>query len=262
VREIVQSVIEPALTGLAATVVGGASLLTPVALEIAGLIRDTHTGVGNRMTLISRVLKLLLVGSAGITLSVTGIRRAAPALAAMTIYTGLRDTIQNFVQLGDNNTRLSSPATGIAAVAYAGNQAVVDRAMTALVGLLEPLIGPIWAGATGRALVNIGGEFLADLTQRGITSALTQEPGNVRPLEITLTLSRDGDATNRLLNTAAGRESLLVAAVAFAVACGGGLAGGLAAAATLGVGYWPFIFCHAQNCPDHVERAESAKNIV
>ncbi|WP_176091392.1 hypothetical protein [Burkholderia ambifaria] len=250
VREVIRHTLERGLTVATAEIVATASLAAPVVLEFAGLVRDARNGTGNRVTVLSRVVKVLLVGSVATALAATGsLPTAAPSLVAMSAYGAMRDTVQHFLRLRDNNVRLSPMATGIAAGAYGANQFVVDQAATACVELLEPLIDVQWANACVRALMNIGGELAANLTQSGLTNLFTQD-GENRPLRVELAPSCDGDAVGQALNTGAGRLGLLNGAVGAGVLAEqrwGPLAGSGMAAGTLAAAYGAFIFSHGQS---------------
>jgi hypothetical protein len=157
--------------GAAGAVVGGGAL--PIGLQAYGLWRDNHNGTQTRLSVVSRVAQIMATGSIITALAATGgapaLAAAAPALmAANFVYTPMRDAVQYFLRLGDNNNSsserpMSLGATAISATAYGLNQTGVSYGMDELSSVLTPQINP--GGAT------------QGLTQQPPTDATTSSSG-------------------------------------------------------------------------------------
>ncbi|WP_336845133.1 hypothetical protein [Providencia rettgeri] len=260
VREYVRRAVLPTLfSGIspaARVSIGGIAMAAPVVLQLIGIARDIHAGTQTVNSLRSRLANIALVVGTGTTLAATGgLSAAANALiAAVFVYVPLRDLSQYFLQLGDNNKpEVNFNATALSAAAYMGNQAAVDHGMEILSKTLTPVIGELAANILGRAIINIGGETVDELTNRGLHARAFSNPKlkfniGFRPKEkITCETAID-----HVLNTLTGRASLFSAAYAGAYATPTqGILNSMVVGAILGAGYIPFVYSHEHKQPKH-----------
>lgn len=235
----------------ARTTAGGVAAALPIVLQLAGVVRDIRAGTQTPESLRARIANIMLVAGTGAALTATGgLSAAANALiAAIFVYVPLRDFSQYFLLLQDNNDSSAKLGpTALSAAAYTGNQIAVDQGMEMLASALEPSMGALTANMVGRALINIGGETLDELTYRGLHAYSSSNPG----LEFDLRFrARDKmtreTALDQVLNTLTGRASLFGAAFSGAYAAPiQGLLNSMVVGAILGAGYVPFIYGHAQ----------------
>lgn len=237
---------------LVARTLGGAAIGFPIALQLIGIARDLHNGRQSPASLRARLANISLNGLSGAALVASGgLTLAASALiAAVFVYVPLRDFIQYFLRLGDNNSgELHLKATAKSAALYAFNQVAVDQAMDMLSQALVPVIGDsVAANILGRALINIAGETGDELTWREFNAHQENNPC----LQFNLGFRRKDEITcqsalDHLCNTLASRASLFSASFSNAYAVPfGGILNSMVIGATLGAGYVPFIFANAQ----------------
>lgn len=240
---------------LIARTLGGAAIGFPIALQLIAIARDMHAGTQTPASLRARLANISLTGLSGVALVATGgLTLAASALvAAVFVYVPLRDLMQYFLRLGDNNSgALHLCATGKTAALYAFNQIAVDQAMDMLSEALTPVVGSsLVANILGRALINIAGETGDELAFREFNA---HDESNLN-LQFSLGLRRKDEisrqtALNCICNTLASRASLFSASFANAYAVPfGGILNSMVVGATLGAGYVPFIYTHAQRNP-------------
>lgn len=230
-------------------------------VSTGGIARDIHAGTQTPESLSARLANIALVAGSGAALAATGgLPAAANALiAAVFVYVPLRDLSQYFLQLEDNNGgNIHFGATALSAAAYTGNQFAVDQGMEMLTNRLEPVMGTLAANMLGRAIINIGGETLDELTNRGLHTYSSGNPG----LELNLGLRSRDDRThetalNQIFNTLAGRASLFSAAYSGAFAAPvQGLINSMVVGATLGAGYIPFVYGHTQRAAEESHNLE------
>ncbi|EOS96288.1 hypothetical protein LU631_18470 [Erwinia tracheiphila] len=229
----------------------GVSVAMPVVLQLAAIVRDIKEGTQTPESLRSRLANIALVVGTGTALATTGgLSSAANALiAAVFVYVPVRDLSQYFLQLQDNNEgSLNIKATAFSATAYAGNQIAVDQGMNMLSDALEPVMGKLAANIVGRALVNIGGETLDELTSRGANAYVS----NNAELKIDIDFRPRDEITRKtaldqVCNTLASRASLFSAAFSGAYAVPvQGILNSMVVGGILGAGYIPFVYSHAQ----------------
>lgn len=229
----------------------GVSVAMPVVLQLAAIARDIKEGTQTPESLRSRLANIALVVGTGTALSATGgLSVAANALiAAVFVYVPVRDLSQYLLQLQDNNQGpLNIKATAFSATAYAGNQIAVDQGMNMLSDALEPVMGKLAANIVGRALVNIGGETLDELTSRGANAYVSNNP----ELKIDIDFRPKDEITRKtaldqVCNTLASRTSLFSAAFSGAYAAPvQGILNSIIVGGILGAGYIPFVYSHAQ----------------
>ncbi|MGL5990133.1 MAG: hypothetical protein ACRCZT_00340 [Plesiomonas sp.] len=250
-REYVRHGIAPHIPDTALKGMGGVACGLPVALELIGLARECYNNTYTKESITARVVNILTVSmaSAGLVASGNFIKAAPALIAAVFCYVPMRDAIQYFVQLSDNNSSgINGKATLGASTAYVANQTAVDRLMTIISDALTPYVGSVAANVLGRAIVNIAGESTDDMTNARF-NALTKKNDN---LQFSLAFRAKEDITlasalDQVFTTLAGRASLFT--TGFAVAYTLPLSGVLASAAvglTLGLGYIPFVYSHDQ----------------
>ena len=230
----------------------GVSIAMPAVLQLAAIARDIKEGTQTPETLRSRLANIALVVGTGTALAATGgLAVAANALiAAVFVYVPLREFSQYFLQLQDNNEGpLNIKATAFSAAVYAGNQIAVDQGMDMLSDALEPAMGKLAANIVSRALVNIGGETLDELTSRSANAYVSHNPElkigiDFRPKdEITRKTALD-----QVCNTLASRASLFSASFSGAYAAPvQGILNSMVVGGILGAGYTPFVYSHAQS---------------
>lgn len=229
----------------------GVGVAMPVVLQLAAIVRDIKEGTQTPESLRSRLANIALVVGTGTALATTGgLSAAANALiAAVFVYVPVRDFSQYFLQLQDNNKGpLNIKATAFSATAYAGNQIAVDQGMDMLSDTLEPVMGKLAANIVGRALVNIGGETLDELTSRGANAYVS----NNAELKIDIDFRPRDEITRKtaldqICNTLASRASLFSAAFSGAYAVPvQGILNSMVVGGILGAGYIPFVYSHAQ----------------
>ncbi|MGL6001583.1 MAG: hypothetical protein ACRCZ4_05705, partial [Plesiomonas sp.] len=250
-REYVRRGIAPHIPDTALKGMGGVACGLPVALELIGLARECHNKTYTKESITARVANILTVSAASAGLVVSGnfIAAAPTLIAAVFCYVPMRDAIQYFVQLSDNNSSgINGKATLGTSTAYVANQTAVDQLMTIVSDALAPYVGSVAANVLGRAIVNIAGESTDDMTNAGF-NALAKKNDN---LQFSLAF-RDKEnitlasALDQVFTTLAGRASLFT--TGFAVAYTLPFSGVLASAAvglTLGLGYIPFVYSHDQ----------------
>lgn len=257
IREGLRHAISEAFSDTVKIGLGGAAILMPLVLEIVGAYRDSQNGTATATTMASRAVKGTLVLAAGIAAVSTGMLAAAgPALATATfLYAPLRDLVQYFLQLRDNNPDgINAAATVLSAGIYGINQTLVFQAMTTLVTAFEPEMGKAAANAAARAIMNIIGETLDEFTYRGLTNCFAGR--SLGSLDITLSCRSFSEinastAADQVFNSNAGRSGLCVTALAtaFALPWHAGWANSAATAASLSTGYPCFIYGHDQRRP-------------
>ncbi|MBE5254236.1 hypothetical protein [Mixta mediterraneensis] len=223
----------------------------PVVLQLAAIAQDINKGIQTPESLRSRLANIALVVGTGTALAATGgLSVATNALiAAVFVYVPVRDLSQYFLQLQDNNKGpLNIKATVFSATAYAGNQFAVDQGMDMLSDALEPAMGKLAANIVGRALVNIGGETLDELTSRGANAYVSNNP----ELKIDIDFRPKDEITRKtildqLCNTLASRASLFSASFSGAYSTPvQGILNSMVVGGILGAGYTPFVYSHAQ----------------
>lgn len=250
-REYVRRGIGPHIPDTALKAMGGVACGLPVALELIGLARECYNNTYTKESLTARIANILTVSAASTGLVVSGnfIAAAPTLIAAIFCYVPMRDAIQYFVQLSDNNdSGINGKATLGASTAYVANQTAVDQLITILSDALTPYVGSVSANVLGRAIANIAGESTDDMTNSGF-NALAKKNDN---LQFSLSFRAKEDMTlasalDQVFTTLAGRASLFT--TGFAVAYTLPLSGILASAAvglTLGLGYIPFVYSHDQ----------------
>lgn len=237
---------------LMAQMFGGAAIGFPLALQLFAIARDMRAGTQTPASLRARLANISLTGLSGAAVAATGgLSMAASALiAAVFVYVPARDLMQYFLRLGDNNSgKLHLCATSKTAALYAFNQIAVDRAMDMLSELLMPVLGnSVVANMLGRAIINIAGETGDELAFREFNA---HAEGN-QHLQFSLGFRRKDEISRQtaldcLCNTLASRASLFSASFSNGYAVPfGGILNSMVIGATLGAGYVPFIFTHAQ----------------
>lgn len=235
-----------------ARTLGGVTIGFPIALQLIAIARDINAGTQSPASLRARLANITLTGLSGAAVAATGglTLAASSLIAAVFVYVPLRDLLQYFLRLGDNNSgEIHLCATGKTAALYVVNQVAVDHAMTMLSEALTPLVGnSVAANMLGRALINIAGETGDELAYRGFNAQAENNPhlqyhlGFRRKDEITRQTAMD-----HIFNTLASRASLFSTSFAngFAVPVEG-ILNSMVIGATLGAGYMPFIYTHAQ----------------
>lgn len=240
---------------LMARTLGGAAIGFPIALQLIAIARDMRAGTQTPASLRARLANISLTGLSGAAVAATGgLTLAASAMiAAVFVYVPLRDFMQYFLQLGDNNSgELHLCATGKTTTLYTFNQTAVDQAMEMLSNALIPVVGSsLIANMLGRAIINIAGETGDELAFREFNA---HEESNLQ-LQFSLGFRRKDDislqtALDHICNTLASRASLFSSAFANAYAVPfGGILNSMVVGATMGAGYIPFIYTHAQRSP-------------
>ncbi|GEM_PF-4758150 len=233
---------------------GAFALATPIALQLAGIARDTCNGRQTVSSLSARLANLALVsGSIGVLSATVGIAAATHALlAAIFVYVPLRDIIQYLLPLRDNNppgTNLCASTSS--ALLYGVNQTLVSEGMNLLSAALQPALERDFAEVCGKALVNTLGETVDEITWRRLNAQFKHNPAlhlqwqaRARADFTTQTL------TDQLLNTIAARAALFGTSYSVAAAAPlMPLLSSLVAGATLGASYVPFIYTHSQSQP-------------
>jgi len=248
--------------GTANIALAGIALAVPIALQLLGIARDLHAGTQTRASLSARLANIAMITGAGSALVATGgVAAAANALiAAVFVYVPIRDALQYFVKLGDNNKpSLNLSVCSKSAVVYTANQVLVSEGMDMLALALEPLLGKAAANMVGKALVNTAGEAADEITFRTLNASEQENPAveyslNIRPAdEINLKTG-----TDLLMNTITARSSLFATTFAAANAVPyAGVLSSIVIGGALGAGYIPFFFCHAQKAPDPLDRMEA-----
>ncbi|MBF1994036.1 hypothetical protein HW114_00050 [Serratia symbiotica] len=249
VRRSVLPVLFDKLPQAAPVSLGAIALATPIALQLIGLARDIHAGTITQKSLSSRLTNIALALGTGTALVATGGLSVAvnSLIAAVFSYVPLRDLSQYFLQLQDNNQGgFRFEPTSKSAAAYMVNQMTVDQGMNMLVHTLTPIIGELAANMLGRALINIAGETVDELTNRGFHATsynnpelnfdLRFRPGNERTLKT---------AYNQLFDTLAGRATLFSSSTAGCFAAQkGDFRDSMVVGTILAIGYIPFIYTH------------------
>lgn len=271
------------------SVVGGATFgaVVPIALQVGAIVRDATNHTQTRTSLASHVVSIMMVGGTMTALAATGgLAAAAPALiAANAVYTPMRDLLQYYLQLNDNNNGTARhpftlTAVGASAVTYGFNQMAVGSGMDALGASLSHRFLELngnpatttWQGAmlsasghaVGRSIMNLGGETLDEVVLRGLQAATAGTTDN-GSLEVRMGLRPAAQRTwtavvGQILNTHSGRQTLFAAAfnVAYAIdaaqadrvpAARLGHIENAASSAILAVGYPAFLGAHFHNTP-------------
>ena len=250
--------------GTASIALAGIAIAAPIALQLLGIARDLHAGTQTRESLSARLANIALVTGAGSALVATGgVAAAANALiAAVFVYVPLRDALQYFLKLGDDNKpTLNLKVCSESAAVYTANQVLVSEGMTLLANALEPLLGKTVANMVGKALVNTVGETADEMTYRTFNSWEQKNPG----VEFSLTIRPAEEvnvktATDMLLNTIAARSALFATTFAAAGAAPfSGVLNSIVIGAALGAGYLPFFFNHAQSPADPLDLMEAGQ---
>lgn len=242
----------------------GIAIATPIALQLMGIARDLHAGTQTRASLAARLANIALITGAGSALVASGgaVAAANALVAAVFVYVPLRDAIQYFVRLGDNNKpSICLNVCSKSAAAYAVNQVLVSEGMELLARALEPLLGHTAANMVGKAIVNTTGEAVDEMTYRCINSLQQQNPS----LQLNVTSRKAEElnlktATDQLLNTIASRSALFATTFSAANAVPfSGVLNSMVIGASLGAGYLPFFYSHAQSAPDAVDQMEAGR---
>lgn len=259
-REYVRRAVLPALfkntPRYLAPTIGGITAGLPVALQLFAIARDVYRGTQTAETLRARVANILLVMATGSALVASGgLSAAANALiAAVFVYVPFRDLAQYFVMLKDNNkSEFHFAPSWKSAASYAVNQLAVDQGMDILSNALTPLMGPVAANMLGRAIMNTAGETCDEFTCRGFMAQQQQNPGLKMSLNVRTTKQVSLEsALDQIANTLTSRACIFSASFStgYAMPFSGVLNSALVGA-TMGCGYVPFIYAHAQ---------QSAKN--
>ncbi len=185
-RTLLSQMVQASTTaGVAGAVVAGGAL--PIGLQAYGLWRDNHNGTQTTLSVASRVAQILATGSILTALAATGgtaaLAAAAPALmGANFVYTPMRDAVQYFLRLGDNNNSsrerpMSLGATAISAGVYGANQTGVGYGMDQLSSVLTPQINP---GTTTQGLTQQPTTDVTTSSSGLLTTSLATTP---KPLE-------------------------------------------------------------------------------
>lgn len=240
---------------------GGIAAGLPIALQLFAITRDICRGTQTPETLCARLTNILLVLGTGSALVATGGMAAATnaLIAAIFVYVPLRDIAQYVVMLKDNNkNEFHFSPTVKSAVSYAGNQIAVDQGMEILSNALTPFMGPVVANMVGRAIMNTVGETGDELTYRGFSASQQKNPSlelslHFRSLE-TISLET---AIDQIANTLTSRACIFSASFSSAFAAPfGGVLNSMLVGVTMGSGYVPFIYAHAQ------KTAKNAKQVT
>ncbi|MGL5757281.1 hypothetical protein [Plesiomonas sp.] len=258
-REYLRRAVLPSTSAATLTYMGVAACGLPVALEMIKLIRECCNcdNASTKESLVARIANMSFVSASAIGLACSGgFLTAAPALIAATFcYVPMRDAIQYFVRLSDNNRGgIEASPTLKTAACYIANQTAVDQLMTALSDVLTPYLGGVAANVLGRAIANVAGECTDDMTY-AIFNAISKENKN---LNFSLTLRPKDQMTsesiiNQVFTTVVARASLFTTSFASAYAVPfSGVAASLFGGAVLGVGYVPFIYAHHTATKDQI----------
>ena len=236
--------------------------LLPVALQLAGMGKEYLNGTQTRETVLSRMGLIALTGGCvSAAAAVPGrLLAVAPAILSANIYVALRDGVQYFVRLKDNNAPESSQRCGTyssSSLAYAANQLLVGVGMDTWTSALTDDLKETGANVVARSLLNFAGETVDELfyqqSQHWFSSG-----SDTGPLDLTFDHRKPmtcEEVTNTALTSAAGRSALFSAAFNAAYAppddawkhfseTGATWASNAIAAGVLGVGYSAFVGSH------------------
>lgn len=234
---------------------GAFALATPIVLQLAGIARDTCNGRQTASSLGARLTNLALMTGAIAALSATvGIGVATNALlAAIFVYVPLRDIIQYFLPLRDNNPPgINLCASASTALLYSVNQTLVSEGMNVLSAALLPALDHDLAEVCGKALVNTVGETVDEITWRRL-NAQRKHNSSLR-LQWQVRKRHDINPqtlTDQLLNTIAARAALFGTSYSVSAATPLlPLLNSLVTGATLGASYLPFVYNHSQSPAD------------
>ncbi|MGS1001925.1 hypothetical protein [Burkholderia glumae] len=182
----------------------------PIALLVAGMMRDKEKGIATDTSRNSR-LALMAVGSVmGLAAIGTGSMAGASAsLGAFVLYCAMRDGMQQFVKLGDKHPKEPSFRQSLAAgTAYTVDQMAVGSGMSYA-------SSPSGAGAAGQALQtahsaeraawNMGGELADDM----ISTAITK--GGIPELKVSFAIPSLDDFKNTVTGAFPARATLFTA---------------------------------------------------
>lgn len=159
----------------ARTAFGSALTFVPIALLLAGAVRDAQKGRATDTSKISRYALAAVGGAMMIAGLGTGaMGGAAASLAAYVLYCAMRDGVQSFVKLGPKESKQPQLGESMASGgAYAVDQMAAGSGMAYTAS-------PSGAGAAGeplqtshgaeRAGYNLGGEVMDDLVSNAITA--------------------------------------------------------------------------------------------
>lgn len=234
---------------------GAFALATPIVLQLAGIARDTCNGRQTASSLGARLTNLALMTGAIAALSATvGIGVATNALlAAIFVYVPLRDIIQYFLPLRDNNPPgINLCASASTALLYSVNQTLVSEGMNVLSAALQPALDHDLAEVCGKALVNTVGETVDEITWRRLNAQCKQNSS----LRLQWQVRKRHDInpqtlTDQLLNTIAARAALFGTSYSVSAATPLlPLLNSLVTGATLGASYLPFVYNHSQSPTD------------
>ncbi len=182
----------------------------PIALLVAGMMRDKANGVATNTTRNSRLALMALGGTMGLAALGTGsVAGASASLGAFVLYCAMRDGVQQFVKLAPKEdkqpTYLQSQAAG---TAYAVDQMAAGSGMSYL-------SSPSGAGAAGQVLQsdhsaeragwNMAGEITDDL----VSSAITK--GGIPELTLSFKMPSADDLKNTLTGAFPARATLFTA---------------------------------------------------
>ncbi|MCH8620406.1 hypothetical protein [Undibacterium sp. TS12] len=236
--------------------------LLPVALQLAGLGKEYFNGTQTRETVLSRIGLIALTGGCvSAAAAVPGrLLAVAPAILSANIYVALRDGVQYFVRLKDNNAPESSQRCGTyssSSLAYAANQLLVGVGMDTWTSALTDDLKETGANVVARSLLNFAGETVDELfyqqSQHWFSSG-----GDNGSLDLTFDRPKPvsyEEVVNTALTSAAGRSALFSSAFNAAYAppddtwkhfseTGATWASNAIVAGVLGVGYSAFVGSH------------------
>lgn len=207
-----------AISSSARAVMGGTFGALPVALTIAGGIRDEVNHTATRATRTGRVLGGIgsLIALAGAQATGT-LARGASTLISAQLYCVLRDIVEMYVRQSDNNNGLSLPAVGVSAAAYGVNQlagGMLSGAVASPAGASAASIGTFqWRNELIRSAINSVGEMIDDMTLRATQHTIEQRsiPRGLRTgLEVGLDFNRAtaADFSSRATSRMPGRLML------------------------------------------------------
>lgn len=237
--------------GSVAPVLGVISIITPVALQLAGLVRDYRNGTATKKTVCARIAIILSETiPAAALISTGGLSAAAPALvAALFGYAFPRDVIQYFFRLKNTNSSdINIKTTVISAIAYGVNQTGVGFASAILAEKLKPFVGEACAYIISHTLINLIGETTDEIVSNTVKAYVEEKPAlkisaHVRAREdVTMNTAAD-----TILNTAASRGGLFMSVYSASSAVNIQEAkANILASSILAINYIPFFYTHAQ----------------
>lgn len=249
VKQLVLPVVLQKATPLLVAMLAGGVASIPIGLQLLGLARDFRNGTQTKETLHARVSFIVLgaVTTAGLVASGGVIAATASLISSILIYVPLRELIQYFLPLSNNNTERNMYALLGSAFAYAVSQIGVGAVMG------------LFPSATAidiflRSCCNVMGETIDEIICGYLTAWLQENPQlqyefGVRPKE---QVTRQ-TTVDQMLQPGASRASLFGAAGAgeHAVVASGVDQGWSAVigCGILGLGYPSFSLASAQKKP-------------